>query len=99
MQTWSSYEYESSLLDALLGRVERELSIKKAKKEDPEEYNRLIKKEMIECYFDPVFFVQNYLYTDKNPFLFSNRIQTLVPYLLFEFQIETIDKLLEAVEK
>jgi len=95
-KTWAPDIYEDKLLDEILLRVSRELKIKEAK---PKEKEKIITKELLECYEDPVYFIENYLYTDKNPFFFSNRIQTLVPYLLFEFQIETIDQLLDAVEK
>lgn len=92
--TWATSEYEDKLLNEILHRVKRELTIKQAKLDDKK---ALIKKELLECYSDPVYFIENYLYTDKNPNFFSEQIQTLVPYLLFDFQVKTIDNLLEAV--
>lgn len=99
-KVWASPEYEDKLLEEVLHRVERELRIK-----HPEvgafsaSAEELVKSELLECYGDPVYFIENYLYTDKNPGFFSDRIQTLVPFLLFDFQVETVDALLAAVEQ
>jgi len=98
-KTWATKEYEDKILDAVLDRVKRDLEIAEAEKNDPAKYNEMIRKEMLECYHDPVYFIQNYLFTDKNPGFFSGRIETKVPFLLFDYQIETIDILLECVEK
>jgi hypothetical protein len=49
------------------------------------------------CHDDCVYFIENYLYTDKNKNLFSDRVGTLVPYLLFPYQIETVDTIVESV--
>lgn len=95
-KTWASEIYEDKLLEEILHRVERELKIELATWKEKE---ALIRNELLECYNDPVYFIENFLYTDKNWLLFSNKIQTLVPYLLFDFQVDTIDKLLDAVEK
>lgn len=94
--TWATPEYEDKLLEEILSRITRELEIKGAKGEDKKQ---LIKKELLDCYEDPVYFIENFLYIDKNPWFFSDKIQTLVPYLLFEYQFETIDELLDAVNK
>lgn len=66
-KTWATEIYEDKLLDALLGRVERDLEIEHLGKVDKAKQKERIMLEMKECYDDPVFFVQNYLYTDKNP--------------------------------
>jgi hypothetical protein len=92
---WSSPEYEDKLLEEILHRVTRELQIKNATGKDKE---KLIRNELLDCYNDPVYFIENYLWTDKNPFFFSNKIQTLVPFLMFDFQVNTIDTLLKAIE-
>jgi hypothetical protein len=92
----ASTEYEDKLLDEVISRTSRELKIKEAK---GEEKQRLITKELFDVHEDPIYFIENFLRMDKNPKFFSNRIQTLVPYLLFDFQVETIDQLLDAVEK
>ena len=93
-KNWCSDEYENKLLDEILHRVSRELKIKETKWE---EKKQLITKEMYDCFEDPVYFIENYLFTDKNPSFFSDKIQTLVPFLLFDFQADTIDKLFDAV--
>lgn len=93
---WSTDEYENQLLEAILWRVQRELEIKES---DNNTKKVLIQNEMSECYNDCVYFIENYLYLDKNPWFFSDRIQTLVPYILFQFQIETVDQIIEAIEK
>jgi hypothetical protein len=93
-KTWASEIYEDKLLEELLSRVERELKINNAK---PEEKKKLITKELLDCYEDPNYFIENYLYTDKNSDFFSDRIQTIVPFLLFDYQAETIYTLLDAV--
>lgn len=98
-KTFATVEYEDSLLDAILGRIQRDLEIDHAQKTDKEQYLMLIKNEMLESYSDPVYFIENFLWCDKNPFFFSDRIQTLVPYLLFDYQIETIDTLKRCAEK
>lgn len=94
-KTWASPEYEDLLLDEILNRVTRELTIKEASKE---EKKQIITKEMFECYNDCVYFIENYLRCDKNPWFFSDKIQTLVPYILFDFQVETVDKIIKAIE-
>lgn len=96
MSVWSTPEYENRLLEEVMSRVERELRIKQANWKEKES---IIRNELLDCYNDPVYFIENYLYTDKNPGFFSDKIQTLVPFLLFDFQAKTIDELLEAVEK
>lgn len=63
-KVWATREYEDKLLDEILHRAERELKIRTATKEERE---RLVKAELFECYADPVYFIENYLYTDKNP--------------------------------
>jgi len=73
-RTWATPEYENYLLDAVLDRVKRDLEIAEAEKNDPDKFQSMIRKEMLECYEDPVFFIQNYLFTDKNPGFFSSRI-------------------------
>ena len=98
-QTWATPEYEDRLLTCLLGRIERDLEIEQAKKKDPKKHKAIIKNEMVECYHDPVYFIENFLFTDKNPFFFSDKIGTKVPYILFDYQIETIDTLFKCVEK
>jgi len=95
-KTWATPEYEDKLLEEILSRVYRELKIKEATWKGKKQ---LIKKELLDCYEDPVYFIENFLYIDKNPWFFSDRIQTLVPYLLFEYQFETIDELLDGVNK
>ena len=95
MHTWAPDIYEEKLLEEILHRVERELKIKNANNDDKK---KLITNEMLECYNDCVYFIENYLYTDKNPFFFSMKIQTLVPYMLFDFQVETVDKIIKAIE-
>lgn len=95
-KTWAPIEYEEKLLEELLHRVTREAKIKSLPQNDAKE---LMKQEMLECYNDCVYFIENYLYTDKNPWFFSNKIQTIVPYLLFDFQVETVDKIILAIEK
>lgn len=95
METLATEWWEDKLLEEILSRVERELTIKNSNKEDKK---KIITNEMLYCYSDPVYFVESYLYTDKNPSFFSNKIQTLAPYRLFDFQVETLDKLLLAVE-
>ena len=95
-KVWATPEYETKLLQEILSRVERELKIDNA---TPKEKEDIIRKELLECYNDPVYFIENYLYTDKNPRFFSKQIQTLVPFLLFDYQVETIDILLDAVNK
>lgn len=67
MKTLATHEYESKLLDALLGRVERDLEIEHLGKVDKAKQKERIMQEMKECYDDPVYFIENYLYTDKNP--------------------------------
>lgn len=96
MSVWSTPEYEDRLLDEVLHRVKRELTIKNAPSREKE---KLIREELLLSYEDPVYWIENYLYTDKNPGFFSDRIQTHVPFLLFDFQAETIDQLYDAVEK
>lgn len=96
MAVWATPEYETKLLEEVLSRVTRELKIKQANGKDKE---ALIRGELLDCYNDPVYFIENYLWTDKNPGFFSDRIQTLVPFLLFDFQADTIYELLDSVEK
>lgn len=93
-KTWSSQEYEDKILEELLSRVTRELKIQNAKGKEKE---ALITSELLDCFNDPCYFIENYLYTDKNSDFFSDRIQTLVPFLLFDYQAETIYTLLDAV--
>jgi hypothetical protein len=63
-KTWRTEIYEDLLLEEVLNRVKREIQIKEAKGKDREE---LIRYEMLTCYNDPVYFIENFLYTDKNP--------------------------------
>jgi len=98
-KTFATTEYENKLLDEILRRVARDIEIRELLKWDKKKAQKIIEQEMLECYSDPVFFIENYLFTDKNPFFFSDRIGTKVPYLLFDYQVETIDILLECVEK
>ena len=55
-------------------------------------------REMEECFLDPIYFIENYLFLDKNPWFFSDKIQTLVPYLLFDYQVQTIDTLMKCID-
>lgn len=95
-KVWATPEYEEILLDALQDRAKRNTAINQARN-NPEEFTRLVSEEMTECYNDPVYFIENYLYTDKNENFFSSQIRTLVPFLLFDYQVETIDGFLESV--
>jgi hypothetical protein len=94
-RTWASPEYEDKILEEIHFRNERKLKIYLA---DAKVKQEIINKEIWECYSDPVYFIENYLYTDKNPWFFTDKIQTLVPFMLFDYQVETVDKLLEAVQ-
>lgn len=77
--------------------MERQQDLAKLKTTNPAKYKEYIFNEMRACHNDCVYFIQNYLYTDKNKNLFSDRIGTLVPYLLFPYQVETVDKLVASV--
>lgn len=96
---WATPEYESKLLEEVLSRVTRELELKFLLETDEKAYWARVTEEMRECHDDPVYLIENYLWTDKNPGFFSDRIQTLVPFLLFEFQVDTIDQFLDCVMK
>ena len=66
-KTFATPEYEEQLLEALLGRIERDLEIQHLGKTDKVKQKERIIQEMTECHNDPVYFIENYLYTEKNP--------------------------------
>lgn len=94
-QSWASPEYENKILKEIISRTERGLKILNSSNEEKQ---KLIFNEMKECNDDPVYFIENYCFTDKNPWFFSDRIQTLVPFLLFDYQVDAIDEMKKAVE-
>jgi hypothetical protein len=96
---YATQEYEDSLLDEVLSRISREQEIKELIKSDKDKATVKIQQEMIKCYQDPVYFIESYLYTEKNEAFFSDRIGKMVPYLLFDYQVSTVDLTIEAIEK
>lgn len=92
---WGSLEYEEKVLDELISRVKRDNDIKTWSNEKKK---AIIQKEIYECYNDCVYFIENFLVTDKNPWFFSERIKNPVPFLLFDYQVKTVDKTVFCIE-
>ena len=97
-KTFATPEYEDKLLDELLSRITRDIEIKESLKWDKKKAKKIIEQEMLACFDDCVYFIEHYLFTDKNPAFFSDRIGTYVPYLLFDYQVETVDLVIKAIE-
>jgi hypothetical protein len=97
--SYATPEYEDNLLDEILSRIARDQEIKELIKSDKEKAKNKIQREMIKCYQDPVYFIESYLYTEKNEAFFSERIGKMVPYLLFDYQVQAVDDTIACIEK
>lgn len=57
----------------------------------------LFAPELAKIMESPIYFFENYLYTDKNPLMFSDRIPNVVPFLLFDYQKDAIEEIWDCI--
>jgi hypothetical protein len=49
------------------------------------------------CKEDPVYFIETFLFTAKNTVFFSEKVPNDVPFLLFDFQKDVLDEMIECI--